>query len=195
MKKRLKTMFFSSNRQNVMGGYDLFMVYRLDDSWTNWTAPKRFLSPINTSANEGFPCFNRTSGYLYFSSDRNGSSDIFRVSIAPPISEEVRVVGNILDSSKKRRKDAKVLLRSKESGIYQSTFVSTNGYYEIDVPMGKTFQILAQKPGYQSDRKTLNFKKSDIYFKEFHINLALKPLEEGATIDLNTIYFPNLSKS
>jgi len=184
-----KTMFFSSNRQNVLGGYDLFMVYRLDDSWTNWTAPKRFLSPINTSANEGFPCFNRTSGYLYFSSDRNGSSDIFRVSIAPPISEEVRVVGNILDSSKKRKQDAKVLLRSKESGIYQSTFVSTNGYYEIDVPMGKTFQILAQKPGYQSDRKMLNFKKSDIYFKAFHINLALKPLEEGATIDLNTIYF------
>lgn len=184
-----RTMFFSSNRQNVMGGYDLFMVYRLDDSWTNWTSPKRFLSPINTSANEGFPCFNRTSGYLYFSSDRNGSSDIFRVSIAPPISEEVRVVGNILDDARKIKQDATVLLRSKESGIYQSTFVSTDGYYEIDVPMGKTFQILAQKPGYQSDRKTLNFKKSDIYFKAFHINLALKPLEEGATIDLNTIYF------
>lgn len=184
-----KTMFFSSNRQNVMGGYDLFMVYRLDDSWTHWTAPKRFLAPINSSANEGFPCFNRTSGYLYFSSDRNGSSDIFRVSIAPPISEEVRVVGNILDKSRRRKQDATVLLRSKDSGIYQSTFVSTDGYYEIDVPMGKTFQILAQKPGYQSNRKTLNFKKSDIYFKEFHINLALKPLEEGATIDLNTIYF------
>jgi len=184
-----RTMFFSSNRQNVMGGYDLFMVYRLDDSWTHWTAPKRFLAPINSSANEGFPCFNRTSGYLYFSSDRNGSSDIFRVNIAPPISEEVRVVGNILDNSNKRKQDATVLLRSKESGIYQSTFVSTNGYYEIDVPMGKTFQILAQKPGYQSNRKTLNFKKSDIYFKEFHIDLALKPLEEGTTIDLNTIYF------
>ncbi len=184
-----KTLFFSSNRQNVLGGYDLFMVFRLDDSWTNWTAPKRFLSPINSSANEGFPCFNRTSGYLYFSSDRNGSSDIFRVSIAPPISEEVRVVGNILENSRRKAKDATVLLRSRESGIYQSTFVSTNGYYEIDVPMGKTFQILAQKPGYQSDRKTLNFKKSDIYFKEFHINLALKPLEEGTTIDLNTLYF------
>ena len=117
-----KTMFFSSNRQNVLGGYDLFMVYRLDDSWTHWTSPKRFLSPINTSANEGFPCFNRTSGYLYFSSDRNGSSDIFRVSIAPPISEEVRVVGNILDNSKRRKQEATVLLRSKDSGIYQSTF-------------------------------------------------------------------------
>jgi len=185
-----RTMFFSSNRQNVLGGYDLFMVYRLDDSWTNWTAPNRFLSPINTSANEGFPCFNRTTGYLYFSSDRNGSSDIFRVSIAPPVSEEVRVVGNILDKAKKKKQqDATVLLRSKESGIYQSTYVSTDGYYEVDVPMGKTFQILARKPGYQSDRKTLNFKKSDIYFKEFHINLALKPLEEGTTIDLNTIYF------
>ncbi len=184
-----RTMFFSSNRQNVMGGYDLFMVYRLDDSWTHWTSPKRFLSPINTSSNEGFPCFNRTSGYLYFSSDRNGSSDIFRVSIAPPISEEVRVVGNILEDSKRKTQDATVLLRSKESGIYQSTFVSTDGYYEIDVPMGKTFQILAQKPGYQSNRKTLNFKKSDIYFKEFHIDLALNPLEEGTKIDLNTLYF------
>lgn len=184
-----KTLFFSSNRSDVAGGYDLFMVYRLDDSWENWTSPKRFLSPINTTANEGFPCFNRSSGYLYFSSDRKGSSDIYRVKIAPPISEEVKVVGNILDQNRKRRQDATVLLRSKESGIYQSTFVSTNGYYELDVPRGDTYQIMARKPGYQSSRETVSFKQSDIYFKGFHLDLALKPLAEGSVIDLNTIYF------
>ena len=184
-----RTLFFSSNRSDVMGGYDLFMVYRLGESWDNWTSPKRFLSPINTRANEGFPCFNRQSGYLYFSSDRNGSSDIFRVSIAPPVSEEVTVVGNILDKNKKTKQSATVLLRSKDSGIYTSSFVSTDGHYELDVPMGKSYQILARKPGYQSNRQTVSFPKSDVYLKDFHINLALKPLAVGETIDLNTIYF------
>lgn len=184
-----RTLFFSSNRSNVMGGYDLFMVYRLDDTWSNWTSPNRFLSPINTSANEGFPCFNRKSGNLYFASDRNGSSDIFKVNIAVPVSEEVTVVGNILEQHRKVSDPTTVLLRSKESGIYTSTFVSTNGYYEMEVPMGESFQILARKPGYQSSRKTLSFPKRDVYLKNFHVDLSLKPLTEGETIELNTIYF------
>ncbi|MEM9823544.1 MAG: hypothetical protein AAF985_20840, partial [Bacteroidota bacterium] len=111
-----KTLFFSSNRRSSLGGNDLFMVYRLDDSWKNWTAPKRFVAPINTDADESQPFFVPSTGHLYFTSKRNGSSDIYRVQIAPPDGNNVTVVGNVLNAEKKKLQKATVLLRSAQSG-------------------------------------------------------------------------------
>ena len=184
-----KTLFFSSNRRSSLGGNDLFMVYRLDDTWRSWTAPKRFVAPINTKADESQPFFVPATGYLYFTSKRDGSSDIFRVKIAPPSSNEVTVVGNVLNAEKKKLQKATVLLRSAQSGIYKDTYVSEDGVYEFKVPKGESYQLLARKPGFQSQRKTISFKRGNVYFKNQHIDLALKPLKVGSKIDLNTIYF------
>ena len=184
-----KTLFFSSNRRSSLGGNDLFMVYRLDDSWKNWTAPKRFIAPINTESDESQPFFVPATGHLYFTSKRNGSSDIYRVQIAPPDGNQVTVVGNVLNADKKKLETATVLLRSSQSGIYQDTYISEDGVYELKVPKGDSYQLLARKPGFQSQRKTISFKKENVYFKNQHIDLALKPLEVGSKIDLNTIYF------
>lgn len=184
-----KTLFFSSNRRTSLGGNDLFMVYRLDESWRNWTAPKRFVSPINTEADESQPFFVPATGHLYFTSKRAGSSDIYRVQIAPPNSNEVTVVGNVLNAERKKLQKATVLLRSTRSGIYQDTYISEDGIYEIKVPKGQDYQLLARKPGFQSQRKTISFKHSNVYYKNQHIDLALKPLTIGSKIDLNTIYF------
>jgi len=184
-----KTLFFSSNRRSSLGGNDLFMVYRLDDSWKNWTAPKRFVAPINTESDESQPFFVPATGHLYFTSKRNGSSDIYRVQIAPPDGNQVTVVGNVLSADKKKLEKATVLLRSSQSGIYQDTYISEDGVYELKVPKGDSYQLLARKPGFQRQRKTISFKKENVYFKNQHIDLALKPLEVGSKIDLNTIYF------
>ncbi len=184
-----KTLFFSSNRRSSLGGNELFMVYRLDDTWKNWTAPKRFVGPINTDADESQPFFVTATGYLYFTSKRAGSSDIYRVQIAPPRSNEVTVVGNILNAERKKMQQATILLRSTRSGIYQDTYISEDGVYEIKVPKGQDYQLLARKPGFQSQRKTISFKERDVYYKNQHIDLALRPLTVGSKIDLNTIYF------
>ncbi|MEM8909727.1 MAG: OmpA family protein, partial [Bacteroidota bacterium] len=184
-----KTLFFSSNRRSSMGGSDLFMVYRLDDTWKNWTAPKRFVSPINTVADESQPFFVPATGHLYFTSKRAGSSDIYRVRIAPPFADQVTVVGNVLNAEKKTLQRATVLLRSPSSGIYQDTYIAEDGVFTLKVPKGQSFQLLARKQGFQSQRKTISFKSSYVYFKNQHIDLALKPLTAGTKIDLNTIYF------
>ncbi len=185
-----RTLFYSSNRRGGNGGSDIYMVYRLDDSWQNWTAPMKFVSPINSASDESQPFFVYSTGELFFTSKRGGSSDIYKVKIAAPKANEVTVVGNILNAEEKKlEKSATVLLRSTQSGIYQDTYVATDGSFEIQVPKGESYQLLARKPGYQSQRKTVSFKRSDQYFKAQHVNLALKPLEAGEKIDLNTIYF------
>ena len=185
-----RTLFYSSNRRGGSGGSDIYMVYRLDDSWQNWTAPMKFVNPINTASDESQPFFVYETGELFFTSKRGGSSDIYKVKIAPPKANEVTVIGNVLNAEEKKlEKSATVFLRSTQSGIYQDTYVTTDGSFEIQVPKGQSYQLLAKKPGYQSQRKTVSFDHSDKYFKKQHVNLALKPLAVGEKIDLNTIYF------
>ena len=74
-------LFFSSNKN---GDQDIFVSERLDDSWTNWSAPQRLPLPINSAADDAQPFLNKLTGYLYFSSTREGSSDIYRVKYSKP---------------------------------------------------------------------------------------------------------------
>ncbi len=74
-------LFFSSNKN---GNQDIFISERLDDSWTNWSAPQRLPLPINSGADDAQPFLNKLTGYLYFSSTREGSSDIYRVKYSKP---------------------------------------------------------------------------------------------------------------
>lgn len=43
-----RTLYFVSNNPNSIGGFDLYMTERLDDSWTNWSAPKNLGKTFNT---------------------------------------------------------------------------------------------------------------------------------------------------
>src|SRR5690606_18829408 len=43
------TLYFSSDRPGGKGSRDVWMTKRLDDSWTNWTAPVNLNDNINSS--------------------------------------------------------------------------------------------------------------------------------------------------
>jgi outer membrane protein OmpA-like peptidoglycan-associated protein len=45
-----KTLFYSSDRPGGIGNHDIWMVKRLDDTWTNWTEPINIGKPFNTKA-------------------------------------------------------------------------------------------------------------------------------------------------
>jgi len=87
-----KTLFFSSNRKGGKGGSDIYFVSRLSNDWNSWSAPRALQTPVNSSAEESHPFFVEATGQLYFSSNRSGNSDIYRVQIAPPNSSSVRKV-------------------------------------------------------------------------------------------------------
>lgn len=75
------TLYFSSNRIGGLGGNDIYTTQRLDSTWQKWSPPVLVGEPINSKYDESQPYFNMTSGYLYFCSKRDGSSDIFRVGL------------------------------------------------------------------------------------------------------------------
>ena len=66
-----------SNRLEGFGGYDLFVSFRVSD--LQWSQPVNLGEGVNTASAEMRPSITPDGNYLFFSSHRNGSGDIFWV--------------------------------------------------------------------------------------------------------------------
>ncbi len=183
-----KTLFFSSNRRGTKGGNDIFIMERLDESWRNWSRPRRFVEPINSDSDDSQPYFNSNTGYLYFTSKRDGSSDIFRVKIAPPSPVTVVVKGRILNAKTKKTMSGKVLSNIVGT-TFQNVYYSEDGSYRMRVRKGNEYQLIAEAPGFTGVAESVKFKRSYSYHKEYVVDLLLNPMEVGSKIDLAPIYF------
>jgi outer membrane protein OmpA-like peptidoglycan-associated protein len=184
-----QTLFFSSNRPSSIGGNDIFMAKRLDESWTNWTPPTAVAEPINSVADDSQPYFNMSSGFLYFSSKRDGSSDIFRVQIAPPSPTELTVTGRIINGKTGDLvKDA--IVWYGEMGGKANPIIASEGTYSIKIPKGFRMELTGQKPGYTGQRQVVFYEKTQQFFQDNYIvDLIIEPLTNGSLIKLNPIYF------
>ena len=76
-----KTLFFSSIGFSSYGNYDLYVSYRLDDSWKKWSEPINLGNKINSDSFEGSPFYDETTEMLYFTRVVEGKSSISRVKI------------------------------------------------------------------------------------------------------------------
>ncbi len=187
-----RILFFASNRKGKKSGMDLFMIERLDDTWQNWKRPRRFIAPINSEHDDSQPFFNAATGYLYFTSRRDGSSDIFRAKISPPNPPNVLVKGRIFNAKTKKIMNGNVLSGPKKSE-YKNMYISDDGHYEVMVPKGVVFTLSPERRGFSSKEETVFFKRSNVYFKPHNVDLYLDPDEiemvVGAKIELDEIYF------
>jgi len=61
-----KTLLFASNGFSGNGNHDLFISYRLDDTWKNWSEPINLGSKINTIHYEGQPFYDERNEILYY---------------------------------------------------------------------------------------------------------------------------------
>lgn len=179
------TLFFASNRS---GASDIYICQRLDDTWKKWSAPYKAVEPINSFADDGQPYFNMTSGYLYFSSKRDGNSDIFRVQIAPPQPTEIEIIGRVVN-----RKTNNILPGARvhywTDGNAANTLVAADGTFRLKVPKGVKFYLRPEKPGFTGKAEEIFFRRDYYYFDEHYLNLPMDPLEVNAKIELLPIFF------
>lgn len=61
-----KTLLFSSIGFSSYGNYDIYVSYRLDDTWKKWSEPVNLGSKINNSDYEGSPFYDEKTETLYF---------------------------------------------------------------------------------------------------------------------------------
>lgn len=183
------TLFFSSNRYDTKGGNDIFMSKRLDETWENWSTPRRLSEPINSAYDDSQPYFNMTTGYIYFTSKRDGNSDIYRVKIAPPQPTQILIKGRIINGNTGEQIRTAHVDYSIEDGSKNSIFAES-GVYTMQLPKGLKTELLPSKAGYTGQVSDVFFPKEYKFFQDTYIvDLVLNPLAVNALIELRPIYY------
>jgi outer membrane protein OmpA-like peptidoglycan-associated protein len=86
------SLFFSTDGLGGEGDADVFVSFRLDETWTNWSKPMNMGNKINSPDFDAY--FIMSSNDAYFASTRGGNSDIYHV-VTVPIPMVVEVVKEI----------------------------------------------------------------------------------------------------
>lgn len=180
------SLFFSSNREG--GDNDIYISKRLDDTWTNWSAPIRLVEPINSDTDDAQPYFNMSSGYLYFTSKRDGNSDIFRTRLAPPQPTELLVKGRIINAQTNETVSDAVL-RYGAQGSSENKIRTENGFYELKIPKGVSFEFMPQKAGFAGRITKVLFRRDYYYFREQYVDVYVEPIAVNTKIEMRPLYF------
>lgn len=80
-----KTLLFASNGFSGNGNYDLFLSYRLDDTWKNWSEPINLGSKINSINYEGQPFYDEKKEMLYYVTSLNDNMHIKTIPVSKAI--------------------------------------------------------------------------------------------------------------
>jgi outer membrane protein OmpA-like peptidoglycan-associated protein len=182
-----KTLYFSSNRWG-RGGNDIYFCRRLDTSWHNWTLARRFKPPISSERDDSQPYFNEATGYLYLTSNRDGSSDIYRVQIQEPKPLDILVVGVVKHARTGEPMDAVVEISPRGIIGRDTTIGTIGGRFEFRVKSLNDFSITAEKKGFIGHVERLNIR-SQTHKNAYEVEILLDPQEQGGTITLDPIFF------
>ncbi|MBK7475361.1 MAG: OmpA family protein [Haliscomenobacter sp.] len=152
------SLYFSSDRPGGMGGTDLYLSRRLDDTWSNWSAPISLGPGINSPEDESQFFFSETDERAFFTVGRPGQdSRIYcsRVPLDLLPSRMFLLSGQVLaeDASTPVRQ-AKICVYSIENNASQpircGASLDQNGRFLLLVPQSQTIGIYAQCQGFFS---------------------------------------------
>lgn len=77
-----KTLLFGSSGFSGYGDFDIYVTYRLDDTWKNWSEPINLGSKINTNEFDGLPFYDEKNEILYFISYADGGNVLKSIPIS-----------------------------------------------------------------------------------------------------------------
>ncbi|MGB3585307.1 MAG: OmpA family protein [Tunicatimonas sp.] len=91
-----KALFFASNGHPGYGNTDIFVSYRQDTSWTNWSEPENLGDGINSAGFDAYLSM-ANNGQVFFVSNRYGSStDIYQSRIISREEREQQMASRVI---------------------------------------------------------------------------------------------------
>ncbi|MEP7167769.1 MAG: OmpA family protein [Bacteroidota bacterium] len=203
-----RTLYFSSQGHNTMGGYDIFYS-TLNDNGT-WTSPVNIGYPVNTPDDDVFFVVSASSKHGYYASIRKeglGEKDLYmitflgeeKVSTIPAIAASKMAIpesrmailkGVIRNAKTKEPIDASIELIDLEKGEHIGSFNtdSKTGEYLVSLPAGRNYGAVAYSEGYLFESDHFNIPDTAQY-SVIIMDIDMKPMEEGNNIILTNIFF------
>jgi outer membrane protein OmpA-like peptidoglycan-associated protein len=193
-----RTLFFTSNGHNSIGGKDIFRTHRVGGKWNE---AENMGYPINTVANDNYFTLTADGSRAYFSSDRpggQGGQDIYTFDMP----EEDRNVpltmikGRVLAGEKQEPVKTVIKVVDNETGkkidyVYNPD--PETGNYLIIFPPGRSYDMIVQAEGYLPYAINIDIPNQD-YFYELFQQVYLRPVKQfdvvvGQEVQVNNAFY------
>lgn len=177
-----KTLFFTSDGHNTMGGRDIFQTKLVGGKWTK---PENMGYPVNTTANDNYFTLIADGKRAYFSSDRKGgqgAQDIYFLDMAANAASIplTMIKGKILDAETGKPMPTKMYVIDKATNenlefVYNPDPVTGN--YLIILPPAKNYDIVIESEGFLPYTLNVNVPNQN-YFYELYQQISLKTIKQ-----------------
>lgn len=190
------TLYYSSDKEGGLGGLDMWMTKRLDDTWQNWSTPVNMGSPINTEGSDYYYSLDAKGEEAYMTKGKTeggyGKTELVKIKLTTEMRPNPVIIisGKVFNAKTKEPIGASIeyetLIDGRNVGIANSNPLT--GEYKIVLPYGKNYGFMAYADKHASVSD--NFDLTTVAeYKEITRDLYLVPIEVGTTIRLNNIFF------
>ncbi len=186
-----KTLYFASEGHPGFGGFDLFVSVFENGRWSE---PVNLGAPLNSKGEDTYFTISASGEEAYFASDRGGFGklDLYALTIPEELRPKPSVIvkGIVTNAKNKANIDAWVLVEDINSGELIATAKSNSksGEYLVVLPAGRNYSVSANKEGFFFYSNKFEVPNSAKY-QEIEKDIQLKPIEKGARVVLNNIFF------
>lgn len=177
-----KTLFFTSDGHNSLGGRDIFQSKLIGGKWTK---PENMGYPINTTANDNYFTLIADGTRAYFSSDRKGgrgAQDIYFLDMPADAANIplTMIKGKVLNGETGKPMPTKMYVVDKDTKkdlefVYNPDPVTGN--YLIILPPNKNYDIIIESEGFLPYTLNVNIPNQN-YFYELYQMISLKTIKQ-----------------
>ena len=173
-----RRLYFSSDRPGSMGGNDIFMTERQDYTWLRWSEPTPLEEPFNSTADDSQPYIDEANNFMFFSSRRDGTSDIFKVSLTPipKLDQPLVIHGKIVNRQTNEVMTGDIFWGPGSAEGYLEYFRTNTGYFKVELTETEFYKFRARKPNFRAQRinfDVINAAKQGV--RDFEMTLYLTP--------------------
>ena len=193
-----RTLFYTSNGHNTMGGNDIFKSCKINGEWRK---PDNLGYPINTPTDDNYFTLTANGKMGYFSSERKGGKggqDIYyfempesEANIPLTMIKGKILAGEDLQPVPTRIKVVDVEASQKLDYVYDPD--KETGNYLIILPPGRNYDLIIESEGYLPYTVNVNIP-NQTYFHELYQEIHLKPIKQfdvivGQEVEVKNAFF------
>lgn len=187
-----KTLYFSSNGQTGMGGYDIYRSRMNED--TTWSKPENLGYPINTYNDELGLIIDAEGQNAYFSTirDPGKGKDIFSFVLyeaarPDPVSY---FRGRVYDKVTMKLLTSDYELIDLKTGIVVSSgTTNVAGSFLVCLPSGLNYGLNVNKKGYLFYSENFMLEGVHTATKPYDKRILLNPVRIGETMQLSNVFY------
>lgn len=189
-------LYFSSDGHYGYGDLDVYESSFLSDG--SFSNPVNLGPPINSNKDDFAFIIDNQENYGYVSSNRaegKGDDDIYSFSKGKPVCNQ-SISGIAIDrKTKLPLADVSIMAYNSYSDVLGETKTNYEGKYAIEVPCSKVVKMIAAKPNYSSDDKTVETTNEnggeikDVNFELSNYDDLVVKKKGVEKVDVNPIYF------